>query len=184
MMSSFSFVIRDGLERDIAPCMALDCSYETDYVWQMSTQHTAEHHQVLFKTEHLPRSMQVNYPIDARRLQLCLAPEQCFLVAIGKDDPTVLGYLTMWHMPITRTALIQDVVVDADVRRKHMGARLINIAKRWANERQVIYLQLATQTKNYPSILFAQNLGFSFCGYNDQHFTNQDIAVFFGQTLR
>ncbi len=184
-MSAFSFVIRDGLQRDIPQCLAIDSAYTTDYVWQMSIQHkSAENHQILFKTEHLPREMHVTYVKDERRLKLALTAEQCFLVAIGKEEPTLLGYLVMWQIPAHRLAIIQDIVVDRDIRRKRIGTRLLNVAKSWSREKTLTRMHLETQTKNYPAIAFIQNAGFSFCGYNDQYFTNQDIAVFFGQSLR
>jgi hypothetical protein len=39
------------------------------------------------------------------------------------------------------------------------------------------------QTKNYPAISFCQKHGMTFCGFNDRHFANQDIALFFALAL-
>ena len=41
-----------------------------------------------------------------------------------------------------------------------------------------------TQTKNYPAICFYRKHRFVFCGFNDRYYTNQDIALFFAQSLR
>jgi hypothetical protein len=45
-------------------------------------------------------------------------------------------------------------------------------------------MTIEIQTKNYPGIIFCQQRGFAFCGFNDRLFPNQDIAVFFSQALR
>ena len=54
----------------------------------------------------------------------------------------------------------------------------------WLRRRNVNRVLLEMTTKNYPAIRFAQKLGFSFCGYNDRYYTNQDIAIFFAKVLR
>jgi GNAT superfamily N-acetyltransferase len=184
MSGSFRFLIRDGLERDIPACLELDSSYETDYVWQMVIQRDPGQSTVVFKTERLPRVMEVTYVASRHRLRLALPKEQCFLVAVGQDEPEVLGYLVMRYNAMTANAWVHDIVVSRPFRRRRIGARLLNIARQWASEHDAWQLTVETQTKNYPAILFCQSAGLSFCGFNDQYFPNQDIAVFFGQTLR
>lgn len=179
-----SFVIRDGLEDDIPACLELDSGYETDYVWQVSFQPGTGQHGVLFKTERLPRTMEVAYPASEARLRLALPEGQCFLVAVGKDSPDTLGYLTMRNDPIHQIGLVQDIVVSRPFRRRRIGLRLLKIAAQWALEHQLIHLTVETQTKNYPALVFCQKAGLTFCGFNDQYFANQDIAVFFSQSLR
>lgn len=182
--TTFSFVIRDGLEADIPACLSLDNGYETDYVWQMSIQREADQHQVMFKTERLPRMLETTYPASETRLRLALPAEQCFLVAVGKDTLETLAYLTMWNDPIHKIGLVQDVVVSRPFRRRRIGMRLLRVAAQWAIEHGLLILTVETQTKNYPAILLCQRAGLTFCGFNDQYYPNQDIAVFFSQTLR
>jgi len=43
---------------------------------------------------------------------------------------------------------------------------------------------LEMSSKNNPAIRFAQKLGYEFCGYNDQYYETQDIALFFGRYIR
>jgi hypothetical protein len=43
---------------------------------------------------------------------------------------------------------------------------------------------LEMQSKNYPAIQLAQKLGFDFCGYNDNYFDNQDIAILFSKPIK
>jgi GNAT superfamily N-acetyltransferase len=184
MSASFSFVIRDGLERDIPGCLSLDAGYETDFVWQMSIQHESGQHRVTFKTERLPREMSVDYPSSERRLRMALPSDHCFLVAVGRDEPETLGYLTLRQDPTHGIAWVHDIVVARIYRRRKIGTRLLKIARQWAVEHQLVQVIVETQTKNYPGISFCQKAGLTFCGYNDQYFQNQDIAVFFGQSLR
>ncbi len=184
MSTTLSFLIRDGLESDIAACVQLEHDTETEYVWQMSLFEEVGQWQATFRTERLPRAMTVRYGVDERRLRLAAAPEQCFLVAVDRESGGVMGYLTMQSQHPHRIALIQDLVVSQPFRGRHIGTRLLNVARGWAREHELYRLTVETQTKNYPGIAFCQQAGFGFCGFNDRYFQNEDIAVFFSQSLR
>jgi len=181
---SLPILIRDALPDDIPTCLALDLSYETERVWQMTFQPETGNRGILFRTERLPRPMTVPYLADERRLRLCISKKHCFVVALTKSDNRLVGYLTMRAMPTHKIALIQDIAVGEIYRRQGVGLRLLNVARRWAMEHELIQLQVETQTKNYPAIQFLQKNGLNFCGFNDQYFLNGDIAVFFGQALK
>jgi GNAT superfamily N-acetyltransferase len=180
-----NFLIRDGLETDIASCLLLDHAYETDFVWQMHI-HSEEDQQweILFKRDRLPRTVTIALPPEETRLRAALPEEQCFLIATRRDSPDVLGYLAMYNDSGHRLGLIHDLIVAGSSRRRGIGTRLINVARQWAKERQLSRLLIETQTKNYPGITFCQQNGFAFCGFNDRYFPNQDIAVFFSISLR
>jgi GNAT superfamily N-acetyltransferase len=184
MSTSLGFVIRDGLETDIPACLGLDHHYSTEFVWQMNIEERAGQWNIAFNTQRLPRTLEALYEADEHRLRLALPGEQCFLVAVAKDSPDILGYLTMRHDPVYRAAWIQDVVVSYPYRRRRIGTRLVNIARQWAKEHGLIQVTIENNTQNYPGIAFCQQLGFKFCGFDDQYFPNQDIAVFFSQSLR
>jgi GNAT superfamily N-acetyltransferase len=79
---------------------------------------------------------------------------------------------------------LQDLLVSQAYRRRKIGSRLLNVARNWARQHQLIRLTAELQTMNYPGILFCQRAGLSFCGFNDHYFPNQDIAVFFSESLR
>jgi len=183
MSASTSFVIRDGLESDLAACRAVDHSYTTEHVWQMSVREEAGQWDVSFKTERLPRMMEASYPFDEKRLRLSLPKDQCFLVAVRREQPEVLGYLAMHSDPVYGIARVIDLVVSRPYRQQRIATRLLNIARQWAREHHLAQMMIEIQTKNYPGIQFCQQRGFTFCGFNDQYFPNQDIAVFFGQSL-
>ena len=184
MSTSLGFVIRDGLETDIAACLGLDHHYSTEFVWQMNIEEHAGQWNIAFNTQRLPRTLEALYDADERRIRLALPSDQCFLVAVAKDSPEILGYMTMRHDPVYRAARIQDVVVSSPYRRHHIGTRLVNIARQWAKEHGLVRVTIENNTQNHPGIAFCQQLGFKFCGFDDQYFPNQDIAVFFSQSLR
>jgi hypothetical protein len=61
---------------------------------------------------------------------------------------------------------------------------LLAAAAHWARTNNLGRIILATQSKNYPAICFAQKHGLAFCGYNDRYYPNQDVALFFGMELK
>jgi GNAT superfamily N-acetyltransferase len=178
------FLIRDGSEHDILNCIELDHSYSTDFVWQMSVSDTAGEWQISFKPQRLPRTLETHFAPDEARLRAALPSDQCFLVAVAKPEPILLGYLTLRANLPHQIALVQDIVISRPYRRAKIATRLLSAARQWANEHNLLTLCAENQTKNYPATLFLQNAGFHFCGYNDHYFPNQEIAVFFSQSLR
>ena len=179
------FLIRDALEGDIAVCLSLDHKYETEHVWQMQVRNEELRVEVLFTTERLPRVMEVAYPKDEALLRAMLPGNQCFLVMERKDQVgKVLGYLTMRMDRVYKRGIIQTLVIARGERHRGLGTRLVAVARRWAKEHDLSQLTIETQTKNYPAIRFSQHNGFTFSGFNDQYYPNQDIAVFFSQSLK
>lgn len=176
-------VIRDGIAADIPACLKLDHRYETEYVWQINIHGDTQQRNITLRRERLPRSMEVTHPAGEQRLRHGLSPAHAFLVAAGGTTNTPYGYLIMTHDPLDDTAHIRDLVVDKPYRRAGIGTRLVNVAARWAAARGVQRIFAETQTKNYPAIQLYLRAGYAFCGFNDQYFDNQDIAIFFCQAL-
>lgn len=184
MSTTLSFLIRDGISSDIPACLALDHSYETEYVWQMRFQEDVDQRQVIFTTERLPRILETSWPAAENRLQLALPAEHCFLVVESRDQHEILGYLTMHNDPVFRSARLQDLVVSRPFRQNRIATRMLTVARQWARHRELVYLTAEIQTQNYPAILFCQHVGLTFCGFNDHYFPNRDIAIFFTEALR
>ncbi|MFN8448541.1 MAG: GNAT family N-acetyltransferase [Anaerolineae bacterium] len=184
MSETLSVIIRDGLARDIPNCLLLDHSYETEYVWQMQIA-SDDGWRIDFKTERLPRTLEIDYPASEDRLRAAAHVAQCFLVATTRDDePEIIGYLTMRGDHLYGIGFVHDIVVSRPYRRHQIALRLTKAATMWAREHELSRITVETQTKNYPGIRFCEAAGFAFCGFNDRYFPNRDIAVFFSQSVR
>jgi ribosomal protein S18 acetylase RimI-like enzyme len=183
MTTTTGLIFRDGLEADIAPCLKLDHSYQTDFVWQVSMMEAPQQRSITIREDRLPRTMDAHHPSSENRLKAALSDDHAYIVVTSPDHKTHYGYLVMLCDPTHQTAAIHDVVIDIDVRHRGIATRLVRIAQRWATQKQLSRLFIETQTKNYPSIQMIQKMGYVFCGFNDQYFENRDIAIFFSKTL-
>jgi ribosomal protein S18 acetylase RimI-like enzyme len=85
---------------------------------------------------------------------------------------------------VSAVTRITDIVVAEEVRRRGAGSDLLTAIQAWALERSARRIVLETQSKNHPCIRLAQKFGYEFCGYNDQYYPTQDVALFFGRTLK
>jgi RimJ/RimL family protein N-acetyltransferase len=65
-----------------------------------------------------------------------------------------------------------------------VASALLMAAQDWAVERSVRRLVLEMQSKNQAYIRLAQKFGYEFCGYNDQYYLTQDVALFFGRVIK
>ncbi len=162
-------------------CLTLDHSASTDFVWQMVKEELDGALQVAFRPARLPRSMKVLYPRAGDVLIQSWQQHAAFLVT--QWGPDVVGYLNLREEPAQEAAWVADLVIDRGFRMRGLGTALLRAARQWAVERRLRRLIVETQTKNYPAIRFLQKRGLVLAGYNDLYYPNQDIAVFFGQTL-
>ncbi len=176
-----SLVIRDALESDLEACLQLDHTFSTDQVWQMEVQNEPGRTGVSFRVVRLPRPMRVVSTRAPEAFRLSWQAGGCLLVATvgGK----VRGYLQMQADIERGTGWVRDLVVEEGWRRRGVGGALLKAARQWAREQGLSRLTVETQTKNYPAICFCEKHGLSFCGFNDQYYPNQDIALFFAQRV-
>jgi ribosomal protein S18 acetylase RimI-like enzyme len=181
-MPVLNFVIRDGLDADIEACLALDHAYQTDQVWQMNFTPEGNGYRTVFRQERLPREVDLHYHVPEERLRTA-AGSGGLLVAMNKEDETVLGYCALRHDTLNHLVAVRDIVVTRPLQRRGVGTRLFAVARRWASEKKARFLLAEVQTKNVPAILFLQRQGLEYCGFNDRYFPDHDIAVFFGQAL-
>ena len=184
-MPEFSLLIRDGIANDVEACLALDHTYESDAVWQMSLQADANGWHITFRSERLPRIIHGTYTAQPARLERALTDDQCLLIATTREEnPQLIGYLTLHYQVAEGIALVQDVVVTRPYRGVGIGKRLVNVARRWATEKSAHMFMMEVQTRNIPGIQFCQSMVLTFCGFNDHYFPQHEIAVFFAQALR
>lgn len=186
MVSVASLTIRAATPDDLPACLALDLSYETDYVWQIDVRGDESGAiQIGLRTARLPRLMRVAYPRAAKLLSAALSWERSLGgLLVAEKNGSVCGYLLLRFEPERSAALIVELGIDAPFRRQKIGTALLNAAYAQAQANGLRHLSVETQTKNYPAICFCQRNGLVFCGYNDLYFANGDVALFFGQTVR
>jgi ribosomal protein S18 acetylase RimI-like enzyme len=174
-------VLRPAELADLDVCLALDPSYSTESVWQMELGSEGDV-SVRFRTVRLPRSMRVAYPHN--REQLVAGWKQCDGFVVAQRGGDLIGYAALRAHTAEALAWISDLVVQRAHRRQGVGLALLNEGARWAKSRGLRWLVIEAQTKNFPAICFCQKNGFSFCGFNDHYYPNQDIAIFFARNLR
>jgi RimJ/RimL family protein N-acetyltransferase len=104
------------------------------------------------------------------------------LVAVDEGNP--MGYICVTVEYASTVAWVTDLVVSPLQRRKGAASALVTAAQSWALERGIRRLILEMQSKNQAYIRLAQKFGYEFCGYNDQYYPTQDVALFFARTIK
>jgi ribosomal protein S18 acetylase RimI-like enzyme len=135
-----------------------------------------------FRMARLPREIRVNYPREGDVLLAGWQRRDGFMVA--EEVGQVYGYVALTAQAEHGIAWVGDLVVDRPWRRRGIGTALLRAAAQWGCDHDLVRLVIEVQTKNYPAIRFCQSRGLAFCGYNDHYWPSQDIALFFGESLR
>ncbi|MBA4420172.1 MAG: hypothetical protein C0391_03405 [Anaerolinea sp.] len=173
--------VRTAVLEDIPAMMDLDHSYHTDYVWQMDLISEDRYVSVNFQENRLPRSVKVDYPRNTRQLMKDWIHRDALLVALIEKKP--VAYISVTEDLSPSSAWITDMVVAPVHRRAGIGTALIVAVEQWAVENRLKRMIVDVQSKNMPAIKCFHKLGYSFCGYNDHFYANQDIALFFSHYL-
>lgn len=176
------FEIRPASPHDLTLLMALDHSCFSDYVWQLELRRDPGQITSSFREVRLPRSITVKYPRDPMLLSEQWKKRDGLLVAT--EDAIPVGYLGMVEDRTSMLARVTDLVAAAERRRQGVASSLLTAAQAWALDRNIQRMILEMQSKNHPYIRLAQKFGFEFCGYNDQYYPTQDVALFFGRALK
>lgn len=174
--------IRPAVSTDLSTLMSFDHSCQTEYVWQVDILREEGQTGVNFRPIRLPRTVTVEYPRPVSALSESWSRRSGMLVAVLADQ--MAGYVRMSDSILPRVVWITDVVVAPRFRRKGIAATLILAAQSWAVDRQDGRAMIEMPSKNNPAIQLAQKLGYEFCGYNDQYYPTQDVALFFGRALK
>jgi ribosomal protein S18 acetylase RimI-like enzyme len=177
-----SFEIRPANSNDFPRLMAMDHSCSSDYVWQLELRSDPKRVTADFHEVRLPRSVTVAYPRNPSTLADEWAKRDVLLVVVQGENP--VGYLGAVEERSSGIARVMDLVVATETRRRGAASALLLAIQAWAGERGVRRIVLETQSKNYPCIRLAQKFGYEFCGYNDQYYPTQDVALFFGRALK
>ena len=177
-----SIEIRPGNTNDVPRLMAMDHSCLSDYVWQLELRREAGQVMASFREVRLPRSIEVKYPRSPASLKDEWKRRDVVLVAVNEGAP--IGYICVTAEHTSAVAWITDLVVAPSQRRKGAASALLMSAQAWALEREIRRLIIETQSKNEAGIRLAQKFGYEFCGYNDQYYLTQDVALFFGRAIK
>ena len=98
-----------------------------------------------------------------------VAGDEAYAAYVAEVDGKVAGFLGMtrgWTYEHERPyARILTLVVDAQVRRRGVGARLVEFADEWARERGAYVLMLNTNVRREEAHLFYESMGFNRTGY-------------------
>lgn len=177
-----SFEIRPVTASDLPRLIAMDHSCLSDYVWQLELRRDPGQITSTFREVRLPRTVQVTYPRNPFSLADEWNRRDVVLVATSEDVP--VGYVAASEKHTAAIAWVTDLVVAPDKRRQGAASALLTATQGWALERGARRLILEMQSKNQPCIRLAQKFGYEFCGYNDQYYPTQDVALFFGRALK
>ena len=176
------FEVRPAVATDIPRLMALDHSSTSDYVWQLELRREAAQMTAAFREVRLPRTVDVKYPRNPSTLGNEWMRRDLVLAAL--KDNILIGYACSMEEQASAVAWVTDLVVMPEFRRKGAGSALLTATQDWALERGVRRLILEMMSKNQGCIRLAQKFGYEFCGYNDQYYPTQDVALFFGRALK
>jgi RimJ/RimL family protein N-acetyltransferase len=177
-----SFETRTANSNDFPRLMAMDHSCSSDYVWQLELRSEPKRVTVNFHEVRLPRSVKVTYPRNPSALADEWSKRDVLLVALQEENP--VGYISAIDDRASGIVWVMDLVVAPEARRQGAASALLLATQDWALERGVRRIVLETQSKNHPCIRLAQKFGYEFCGYNDQYYPTQDVALFFGRALK
>lgn len=172
---------------DLNACLAIDDSFETEYVWQMEERSSAGEISIGLHRARLPRPMKVSGIISRDDLLNNFHQGDsgqhggALFVA---DEAGVRGFVDVTEMAWNQVAYINNLAVAPAFRRKGVGTLLMHAALDWGREKNLRAAMLDTSTKAHPAISFYQKQGFLLCGLNDMLYPNRDIALLFALSLR
>lgn len=112
-------------------------------------------------------SIEADFRPDARRqrrgLALMLRDPERRVVLVAEREGRVIGMVTVQLVVSTAegapSGLLEDMVVDEQVRGEGIGARLLRAAERWARAHGATRLQLLADRMNRPALAFYRRMG-------------------------
>jgi ribosomal protein S18 acetylase RimI-like enzyme len=174
--------IRPTVAADLSRLMGFDHSITSESVWQLELRREAGQVTAMFREVRLPRSVSVSYPRNAFALADDWTKRSMMYTALIDQEP--VGYVSMLEHGMDASVSVTDLVVNAASRRQGVASSLLVAAQDWAAGRSQRRIILELQSKNLPAIRLSQKFGYEFCGYNDHYFLTQDVALFFGKSLK
>jgi len=174
--------IRPTIASDLIRLMGFDHSVSSESVWQLELRRDAGQSTAIFREVRLPRSISVSYPRNPFSLADDWSKRSMMYTALIDQD--LVGYVSLIERGMDATVHVTDLVVNAANRRQGVASALMGAAQDWASGRSHRRIILEMQSKNLPAIRLSQKFGYEFCGYNDQYYLTQDVALFFVKSLK
>ena len=168
--------IRPAISTDIPELMRFDHTIVTSHIWQMETMKEDKEMTIHFLETRLPRPLTLAYPKNIEEMADTWTQHSLFLTA--RMDAKLVGYLIISIEKATRTAFIDDLVVDAGARNLGIASGLILSIRNSLRNQGIRRLTLAVPVRNQAAISLAKKMKMEFCGYIDHYFINQDTALF------
>jgi len=150
--------IRLATLADLNACLALDDSFETEYVWQMEERREARQIAVNLRLTRLPRPMKVRNAVS--RDDLVADYQRGENLWVYDEDGGIVGFISAVAEEWNQSASIHNLAVAPAYRRKGIGSLLMRTVLDWARQKKLRVVFLDTSTKNYPAICFYQKHGF------------------------
>jgi len=137
---------------------------------------------ISFREIRLPRSIRIEYPHNRDQIVESWKKAAVILMAVLGGKP--VGYVSIAEVAGPRTAWVTDLAIEEHNRRQGIASALLLSTQNWARPRHFKRILLEMPSKNFAAVHLALKMGFEFCGYNDQYYANQDIALFFSRPMR
>ncbi len=174
--------IRLATLADLNACLALDDSYETEYVWQMEERADPRNISIDFRLTRLPRPMKVRDVVS--RDDLVSEYQRGDPLWVYADGGVICGFISATAEEWNQSVSIHNFAVAPAYRRKGIGSQLMRTVIDWARQSKARVILLDTSTKDHPAICFYLKQGFTFCGFSDRLYPNRDIAMLFALNFR
>lgn len=172
--------IRNTVSTDLPRLAALDHSIETNYVWQLDLRREAGQIESILREVRLPRTIRLDYPRPASELPDTWHLRPMFSAMNGME---AVAYIRFTDAFVPHAVWITDVVVGRPLRGQGLARKLITAVEKWGIQHGLRRTIIEAPSKNAPAIRMFHKLGFEFCGYNDQYYSNRDVALFFSRAL-
>jgi ribosomal protein S18 acetylase RimI-like enzyme len=174
--------VRPGNMKDVESLNTFEHGYYSEYVWQMAMDFDAQGMQTGFRRVRLPRRVFVAYPRKRERIFSDLEETEAFLLA--ELDNRAVGYIKVYAEPDSQVLRVSDLVISAPMRRHGIASGLLLALMNLASSRDFINIVLEMQSKNDPAVCMATKMGFNYCGFRDNYFPNQELALFYSRYVR
>ena len=172
--------IRNTVSTDLARLGALDHTINTDYVWQLTLDHSNDQINVSLREIRLPRTIRIDHPRSSVELADTWHLRPMLSAMNGME---AIAYIRFSDKIVSHAVWITDVVVGKSYRGQGIAQKLIKAAEDWGGERGFRKSIIEIQSKNSPAIRMARKLGYDFSGYNDQYYATRDVALFFTRAI-